>query len=437
MKKYNAIAVLLTAFTFTIMFANGFALERNHDNEIISTQVRAIIKEQISGIRSSRKMRFAGEPIYAFEMLQGLLPQQDNYSKLKQALSQYNKIMEKGGWPVISGGQTLKKGMQDKRIHEIRYRLGVSGDLDSSEIQKGDFFDEALEEAVIRFQKRHGLAADGIAGPAFLKALNVTAEERIRQIELNLERLRWISRDLGRRYVAVNIADFELDVVEDGHIIISMKVIVGKAYWHTPVFSENMTYLVLNPAWNVPKSIAVKEIIPKVRKDPEYLEKNNMKILKGWGKDQIEISPHAINWAELSPGAFTYRFRQEPGPQNPLGRIKFMFPNRFNVYLHDTPYKALYEKKVRTFSHGCIRIEKPIELAEYLLKGDPNWSREKILAAIDEKTTRNIPIPEPIKVYILYLTAWVDEYGVLQFRDDIYGRDRVLYKALRKNPLRD
>ena len=248
--------------------------------------------------------------------------------------------------------------------------------------------------------------------------------------------MRWINRNLGQRYIRINIADFTLDVVENNKKKLSTKVVVGKQFWHTPVFSDKMTSIVLNPAWNVPHSIAVEETIPKIKKDPEYLSNQHMKILKGWGEDEEEIDPDSIDWHSLDARDFNYRIRQEPGPLNPLGSIKFVFPNEFGVYLHDTPSKRLFAKSVRSFSHGCIRLEKPLDLAEYLLKGTPDWTREKILAEIKKGKEQIIRLPEPVNIHILYLTAWVDEDGLLNFRDDIYGRDAQLDKSLRENPPR-
>jgi murein L,D-transpeptidase YcbB/YkuD len=203
------------------------------------------------------------------------------------------------------------------------------------------------------------------------------------------------------------------------------------------VFSDRMTYLVFSPYWNVPQSIATKEILFDLRSDPEYLTKNNMKVFVGFGSDAKEIDPASVNWQEISASSFPYRFRQEPGPGNPLGRVKFMFPNKFNVYLHDTPSRGLFTRTVRAFSHGCIRIERPLELAEYLLAEDPRWNRQRILEAMDLGTEQTVPIPISILVHVLYWTAWADENGSIFFRDDIYGRDALLWEALRERPPQD
>jgi len=207
-------------------------------------------------------------------------------------------------------------------------------------------------------------------------------------------------------------------------------VVVGKPFWDTPVFSARITHLVLNPSWNVPDSIAKKELLKKIKKDPDYLSEQNITVLRGWGNNEEEIDPETVDWSRITPENLIYRFRQEPGVLNPLGRIKFMLPNRFDVYLHDTPSKRLFSEHVRIFSHGCIRIEKPVELADFVLRDDPKWTREKILTALEKGNEQIVRTSHPVNVHFLYLTAWVDERGILQFRNDIYERDKRLDEAL-------
>ncbi len=368
------------------------------------------------------------------ESLMKLRPEQGPYGRLRQALGRYRNLFSKGEWPLVSDGQVLKKDFVSERVIELRKRLAASGDLEADGAKGGDLFDKELERSVIVFQKGHGLQADGVVGPATLNALNVPLKYRIRQIELNMERMRWIPDNVERSSIVVNIADFELTVIENEKTVFSMKVVVGKPFLRTPVFTAKMTYLVINPSWNVPESIAQKEMLQKVKKDPQYLASENIKVLRGWGTKEKEIDPEEIEWSKINADNLIYRFRQEPGPLNPLGRIKFIFPNKFDVYLHDTPSKGLFSKSVRTFSHGCIRIEKPIELAEYVLRNDPDWDREKLLAAIEKGTEQTILLPYPLDVNFIYLTAWVDEDGVLQFRNDVYERDKQLDEALRRKP---
>jgi murein L,D-transpeptidase YcbB/YkuD len=249
-----------------------------------------------------------------------------------------------------------------------------------------------------------------------------------------MERMRWIPDNVDQRSIVVNIANFELNVLNNEKTVLSMRVVVGKPFQRTPVFTAKMTYLVINPTWNVPDSIARKEILKKIMNDPQYLVKQNIKVLRGWGPLKKERDPETIDWSRVTANTLAYRFRQEPGSLNPLGRIKFIFPNKFDVYLHDTPSKRLFSESVRTFSHGCIRVEKPIELGEYVLRDAPGWTREKLSAAIQKGTEQTILLPHPLNVHFVYLTAWVDEEGVLQFRNDIYSRDKQLDEALRKKP---
>jgi murein L,D-transpeptidase YcbB/YkuD len=353
------------------------------------------------------------------EALMGLRPQKDIYDRLRLALAWYRVLLSKGEWQLISTGPSLKKGSKSDRVVELRKRLTASGDLPADEGTVSDVFDEKVEQSIIVFQKCHGLECDGIVGRNTFNALNVPLKQRIRQMELNMERLRWILGNIEERFIVVNIANFQLDVIENDKSILSMKVVVGKPYQRTPIFTSKMTYIVINPAWNIPDSIARKEILKKIEKNPNYLAEQNIKVL-----EEVKGSRKAL----------PYRFRQEPGPLNPLGTIKFMFPNEYDVYLHDTSAKRLFSENVRTFSHGCTRIEKPLELAEYLFREDPHWSRKELVAAIEKGTEQTVMIPHPVNVHFLYLTAWVDESGSVQFRNDVYGRDKSLDEALRKKP---
>jgi murein L,D-transpeptidase YcbB/YkuD len=368
------------------------------------------------------------------ELLMSLRPEHDSYAKLRQALTQYRELSLKGEWPMVSRGSSLKRNSASDRVVELKRRFVASGDLVSDTVSGSNLFNEQLEQAVIAFQKRHGLKPDGIAGRTTLNALNIPLKQRIRQMELNLERLRWILGNPEQRSIVINIANFELNVIEEGKPVLSMKVIVGKPYMRTPVFTAKMTHLILNPSWNVPDSIAQKEILEKIKRAPHYLAEQDIRVLKGWGVREQEIDPSKINWSGITANTLSYRFRQQPGALNPLGRIKFMFPNQYDVYLHDTPSKRLFSENVRAFSHGCTRIEKPLELAEYVLRDAPGWTRNKLLATIEEGAERKVLIPRPLNVHFLYLTAWVDKEGILQFRNDIYERDKLLDAALRKEP---
>jgi murein L,D-transpeptidase YcbB/YkuD len=293
-----------------------------------------------------------------------------------------------------------------------------------------EVYDDQLQAALIRFQERHGLAPDGRVGPKTRAALNVPIDARIQQMVLNLERRRWMPDDRGARYVFVNLADFELKVVHEPKTVLDTRVVVGAPYQRTPVFSAEMTYVVINPYWHVPPGIARNELLPKIREDPRYLAANDFELLSDWSESATLLDPLAIDWSAVSAQAFPYKLREKPGPGNALGRIKFMFPNRFNVYMHDTPARALFEKTVRSFSHGCIRVERPEEFGAVVLGRQPGWSLDRIQAAIARGERRIVTLAAPLPVHITYLTAWVNKDGSVHFRDDVYGRDALLAEAL-------
>ncbi|MGH7962157.1 MAG: L,D-transpeptidase family protein [Candidatus Binatia bacterium] len=382
------------------------------------------------------------------ETLWSLPPTQPGYVRLRQALARYSDIAARGGWPLVPDGPKLYPGDRDPRIIPLRARLIAEGDFDPPPPPKpqrkarrkggvakhaalqSDLYDDPLARAVRRFQRRHGLGPDGTIGPATLAALNVSAQDRVQQIQLNLERWRWLPADLGPRHILVNVPNFSLEVIENAQPVLTMRAMVGKEDWRTPVFSAPMTTLVLNPEWIVPRSIATKEILPLVRQNPGYLRQQNIRVFVRGADRFTQVNPRGIQWGRVSAENFPYRFRQQPGPKNPLGRMKFLFPNQFSVYLHDTQATWLFGKATRALSHGCIRVEKPIELAEYVLRDDPRWTREAILVAIAGERTQSIPLPEAIPVHLLYWTAWVNDDLAVHFREDLYGRDKLLADAL-------
>lgn len=366
------------------------------------------------------------------ETIKSFAPSHRQYWDLIDAAQQMESIIAAGGWPMLSQGRTLRPGDRDPRVAMLRYRLKASGDLGSSEPDgQPDKLDETVELAVKKFQLRHGLAVDGVVGPNTLRELNIPAENRRQQILLNLERWRWLPHEWSKNYVIVNTAAFTLSAHRASESL-SMRVIVGKDYQKTPVFSEAMRYIEINPYWNVPHSIAVKEMLPKIKRNPGYLANNNYQLLSGGSV----INPWHIDWQNISSNNFPGRIRQKPGTRNALGRIKFMFPNRFNVYMHDTPDRHLFQRARRAFSHGCIRVQEPVELALLMLKDDPGWTRERLENAIASGKRRVININSDWMVHILYWTAWVDGLGQLQFCPDIYERDRILWQALNKKTRR-
>jgi L,D-transpeptidase YcbB len=362
-------------------------------------------------------------------------PQTPRYDRQRVALAEYRALALQGGWAPIPGGETLKPGMTDSRVGLLRKRLRLWGDLkpqDDMADHGGDpnRYDAKMETAVKWMQYRHGLAQDGAVGANTLAALNVPIETRIEQMVLNLERRRWMPDDLGKRHIFVNLADFQLKLVDGPKTLLDMAVVVGKPYHSTPVFTGRMTYLEINPFWNVPPSIASKELLPKIKQDVSYLAQNNYVLFSDWSSSAEVVDPLAVEWSKISAAAFPYKIRQEPGDGNALGRVKFMFPNRFNIYLHDTPAKTLFSRPERTFSHGCIRVQDPPALAEMVLATMPGWSRARIDEAIASGERTIVALDEPLPVHVSYLTSWVNKDGSVHFRNDVYGRDAALAKAL-------
>ncbi|MEN8782400.1 MAG: L,D-transpeptidase family protein [Desulfobacterales bacterium] len=378
-----------------------------------------------------RKMAFEAPDMKAF--LDQQAPPFLQYRELQKKLAEYRALAAKGGWTSISAGETLKPGMENPRVNMVRKRLAVTGDL-APENMDSAVFDTALEEAVKRFQKRHNLTPDGAVGKQTLAAMNVPVETRIDQIVLNMERYRWLKRTImGDRLVAVNIAGFEAVAGKAGKFDVTMPVIVGKTYHETPVFSDTIKYVVFNPYWNLTPSIARNETLPKLKKDSHYLKKHNMRIFKGWGPDAPELDATKIDWSKVSKKDMNrYRVRQDPGPDNALGTLKLVFPNKYNVYLHDTPAHGLFKKEQRAFSHGCIRMDRPAEMAAWVLGGEEKgWSLARVNEIIASRKRQVAVLDQPVPVYILYRTAFVNpEDHTLYFYEDIYGRDKLLAKAL-------
>ncbi len=366
--------------------------------------------------------------------LRALAPQSKGYVQLRETLRRYRKIEQEGGWPVISAGSLASNASgsgaartQGARAQALRLRLQASGDLDGGEAGKNAAYDKTVAGALRRFQRRHGLTETGTVNAATLAALNVPVSVRIRQIELNMERWRWLPDEFGSRYILVNIPSFRMSVIENGKPVIESNVVVGRQERQTPTFTANMAYLVLSPKWYVPRSIAIKDKLPQLRRNPYALAGQGIRVYNNAGQ---QINPGTVKWSAVGASNFNYQLRQDAGPRNALGGIKFMFPNPYNVYLHDTPSRSLFSRSQRTFSSGCIRISNPVELAEYLLKHDPKWSREAIKTAAASGKPRVVNLPQEVPVYLLYWTVWADENGEIQFRDDIYHRDTPLLRAL-------
>jgi murein L,D-transpeptidase YcbB/YkuD len=361
-------------------------------------------------------------------------PQHQGYQSLKKALVRYKQFAARGGWQKIPLGKVLKPGMQDTRLDLLVQRLTITGDL-TAPLSRTTTYGPELVAAVKHFQKRYNLEQDGIIGKGTLAALNIPVEDHIRRIIINMERWRWLPHTLDGQRLLVNIAGFYLAGIQDEQLEIVMSVIVGKQHHETPVFTHTMRYIEFNPFWNIPNSIAENEMIPKMIKDPQHLAKKHIRIFDGWQENAREISPASINWRTIGKGIRKYRLRQDPGPDNALGTIKFMFPNKYNVYMHDTPAHSLFKKNNRSFSHGCIRVSDPRRLALYLLNKDTGgWTREQINELIAAGKRKVVPLKKPFPVHILYRTVLVDPRdNTIHFYDDIYGRDTLLAQAIFTN----
>ena len=361
-------------------------------------------------------------------------PPHPEYRALKLALADYRRLATAGEWPQLPPSARWEPGDTGEIADLLRARLIASGDI--SPTAEGAGPDRELFEGLRRFQARHGLEVDGRMGAQSVQALNVSIGERVRQIELNLERWRWLPPDLGPRHIRVDVPHFDLSVIAEGDTVLRMRVVVGRHYRRTPVFSSLMDHLVFNPDWTIPPRIAVQDILPKARKEPGYMRRENIRVFDGWGRDAAELDPDAIDWGGVTAANFRYKLRKDPGPKNDLGRVKFMFPNNFNVYLHDTPSRRLFERSMRGFSSGCIRIEKPLELAALVLLDSPAWTPESVKAAVDSGRMRTVTLPRKIPVHLIYMTAAAGADGRVEFRPDIYQRDPVLDLALRAKPPR-
>lgn len=418
-----------------VLFSNSFL---TYANDIYYGQVtpEQIDMELIFGERRidlGDLMAKAASEGNVKEALNGLFPKYPVYAKLRTALERYRQLEAAGGWRPIPPGPKLQKGARGPRVTALKQRLAVTGELDGADLSN-DVFDQALDQAVRKYQERNGLYVDGVVGDSTYESLNVPADVRVNQIELTMERWRLLPQTLGVKFILVNIANFHLYGVENNHDTLDMRIVVGKPEWNTPIFSEQMTHIELNPYWNIPTSIFKDDIAPSIKADPDYMKRKNIQAVglkysepEGADEETVALAREEYVSKVLSGN---YRLRQNPGPANPLGRIKFLFPNRHSVYLHDTPNRGYFKRAQRNFSHGCIRVERPYELAEFVMAPDAQWNHDAIEKAINSGRTRTLHLQTPLPVYILYFTAWADDDGTVNFHKDIYGLDQVLQNAL-------
>ncbi len=354
--------------------------------------------------------------------------------RLREALARYQVLAAAGGWPTLPTSATLQPGQRAASVAALRERLRTSGDFSGlTGTADAWFFDAGLQRALQDFQNRHGLPATGVVDDRTLAALNVPAADRVQQLQATLTRWNWLPREFGPRYLWANVPGGYLELVEDGAPTLTMRIIAGHPERPTPSFQDTVSQIVVNPSWSVPQRIAVEDLLPTQREDPTFLARLGIRVLTGTGR---EVDPARIDWQRVSADRFPYRLRQDPGPLNSLGRLKFVLRNPWDIYLHDTPSRRLFDLNSRTLSSGCIRLEKPEELAERLVGAAsaatpvPLGTRGRDYrgngVAAEAAPTRTIQLTRPIPLYVVYLTSWVTAEGVVHFRPDVYGRDARL-----------
>ncbi|MFC6223999.1 murein L,D-transpeptidase [Hymenobacter artigasi] len=426
------------ALTGTYMkWANDYyrGIANPHDKKDISWMVKPNkikLNKALLTFLGERKSRYN---YYEFA------PLHPEYDQLKQALATYRAQERAGGWPTLPGTLNLKPGAASPAVAALRKRLldsagGSAASTPAPAAAKpgtpaaaaptAQVYDPELVQAVKLFQQDAGLKPTGIVSGETLKQLNVPIGSRIDQLILNMERWRWLPKKFEPDYLLVNIPEYTLHVIEADKEVFNMRVIVGKVLHETPVFSDKMEYVVLAPYWNVPFSIIANELRSKLVANPNYLDRLDMEVVKGYGRKATAVDPASVDWANVTQSTFKYTLRRRPGPKNDLGDVKFIFPNSNDIYLHDTPHDELFSQSNRSFSHGCVRVSEPIKLATYLLRNRPEWDQATILDTIATHREKYITLKKKLPVYLVYFTAWADAAGHPHFRDDIYGLDKKL-----------
>lgn len=361
--------------------------------------------------------------------LESFKPNHYIYKLMKFHLKELREKEKSGGWPLVSEGDVLKPGDTANRIMEIRDFLIAVGDLNNANDAASEVYDQDLETAVKKFQYRHKLTEDGIIGKGTVEQMRVSIQDRIDMVRLNLERMRWIFHKPDDDFLLVNIAGFHVKRFTNRKEVFDSRAIVGKYHHETPIFKGEMKYIVMNPTWTLPYSIATRETLPRLKKDPGYLASKHMEVMDRKGSI---LNPASIDWSQYSAGNFPFIIRQKAGPWNALGEVKFIFPNKHAVYLHDTPSRGLFNQQDRAFSHGCIRTEDKWGLLMSLMDDPEVWNMEKIEEILKSGETTKIDLPEPINIYLIYVTASVDQDNNLLFMKDIYSRDKAVLNALKE-----
>ena len=361
--------------------------------------------------------------------LEELAPPGPEYHRLREALRSYREIARRGGWRALPFTTVLKAGDEGAEVDSLRERLALEG-LIGGDGPRG-IFDPTLQKALRTWQRRRGLAPDGRLTPATRAALDVPARARVRQIEVNLERRRWLPRERPEPYIEVNIPDFRLDVIEGGRPVLGMRVVVGAVDTPTPVFSDEVAWIEVNPTWRIPRGLVANEVLPAWQRDRDYFWKNHLHVIWTQGEGMPEVLPEFVDWENAAADTFPFIVFQEAGPTNPLGQIKFMCPNEHDVYLHDTNVKRLFAAGARDRSHGCVRVENPIALAQFVLRDTSAGSRDSLDTMLASTDWRRVRLKQKLPVHLMYWTAWVDSAGGVQFRDDVYDLDQRLGDALK------
>lgn len=390
----------------------GWEIQRKDPRKEVVTKLKVAIES--GDVRNGIASLYPGFPMYS-RMRRSMMAL---YQKDKQA---------PGSWQNLVVAKSIKPLESNAIIPKIRERVSFWEDLKLSAEASPEIYDSALLKQVQVFQEKHGLNPDGVIGNATIRALNKTPRDFIRQARVNMERLRWLPDTVLSEVILVNIANYSMDYLRGTDTLLHSNAIVGKAYRKTPVFNAPMSYLVFSPTWTVPPTILRNDVIPAIKRDIGYLASKNMRLLTHNGQ---QVDPNSVDWSKITANNFPYMVRQDPGPSNSLGWVKFMFPNSHNVYIHDTPSRELFARDDRALSSGCIRIQKPLELARLLLADQPLWSDDRILSAMYSRKEQTVMLNRKIPVVLLYLTFWTDSRGTPMFRHDIYERDEELFKAL-------